>query len=155
MLWAWSTTEDSIWAILNREKWQFIHECREKFNQKLYAVTELQAEMVPTGTPPINQYSVHSLWDVSFTHPYADTLSMQSFSYTSWLKWCLQGPPPANQCSVHSEWDFSLTHPGWNGTYGELLPQTHTQYAPMGSISKHIQAQMTSRGNSSHELKLR
>ena len=115
----------------------------------------IQAEMVPTGIS--SHKSIPStLYGMSLLHIHMPhTLSMQNFSYTSRLKWCLQGPPPANQCSVHSEWDFSLTHPGWNGTYGELLPQTHTQYAPMGSISKHIQAQMTSRGNSSHELKLR
>ena len=69
----------------------------------------IQAEMVPTAN--ISHKTMPR------------TLSMGCFSYTSWLKWCLQ----------------------------ELLPQTSAKYAIYRMFLLHIQAEMVPMTNISHK----
>ena len=70
----------------------------------------IQAEMVPTAN--ISHKTMPR------------TLSMGCFSYTSWLKWCLQ----------------------------EFLPQTSAKYAIYRMFLLHIQAEMVPMTNISHKL---
>ena len=82
----------------------------------------IQAEMVPTGTPPKNQFPVCYIQDVSLTHPgwngaYSKHLPqnhaqipMGCFFYTSRLKWCLW-ITLTNPCPSQYLLDVSLTHP--------------------------------------------